>query len=540
MSDQNKTIDLLSRETASNPQLQQLVRAELYTRDFKMFVKDAWKIIEPGTPYSHNWHIDYLVEELMSLYGEVLQDVFPEADWEEINSKKKNKVCINVPTRSMKTVLVSIMFPSWLVLHKPTLKVATVSYADDLATEINNKRRALISSDWYQDHFGDLVKIDKGSDRQDMIEFTSKGTMYSTSVGGVFTGKGADLIILDDPQKPGEMGTPSQRLKAIKFFRDTLPTRLNNRNTGIIIVIQQRLHYQDLTGYIQKNLADVYHYIKIPLDFYEDMEFTGKVTGTKWHIKAGDVLWPERMGRGEVDSLRKELGTANFEAQQQQNPTPDGGTIMNKEWFKRYDGQPLEFLKNFKKHDPEAYAHCKLICSWDMNYSVNVKRDSDYVGRVVLLHDPNNSRSYLLEAGQRRTVFKDTIKEVVSTYDKYDQLFEEGLGIPIVTVIEKKANGGPILELLESVVPNLVPFEPGVQDKVARMQAASVPTETGAIYVPEEATGVSWLEPFISQLVAFPYVDHDDMSDAFSQAVNYCHAGGGGKKKRKPTVALYF
>lgn len=197
---ENASVDslaLIAQHTKGNEELRILIQRTLYLKDFSEFVKGAWDIIEPGTPYSHNWHIDFLSEELSALFIDDLARLYPELDIAKIKKNRKNRLTINVPTRSMKTLLVSVFFPCWLALHRPTIKIASVSYSKDLSLQINRQRREIINSEWFKLHFGDMVKIKDGMDRQDMFELESLGMMYATSIDGTFTGKGADLIILD-------------------------------------------------------------------------------------------------------------------------------------------------------------------------------------------------------------------------------------------------------------------------------------------------------------------------------------------------------
>lgn len=512
-------IKTLAEESSKNQTLKRKLEAELYKKDFKAFIKAFWGIIEPGSPYSHNWHIDYLTEEVLSMFGHIpqIREIYPNADWDKINEETSRRMVINVPTRSMKTLLISVFLPTWLVLHDPTLRIATVSYAEDLSIMINNKRRTIITSDKYQELFGDIVRPDQGSNRQDRIEFESRGVMYSVSITGRFTGMGADIIILDDPQKPGEMGTPSEREKAIKFFKDTLPTRLDNRNTGVIINIQQRLHFEDLTGYILEN-SPYYQLVKIPLEFEYDETYVAPLSGTEYVVNQGDVLWEARFNRTSVDMLKSELGSQNFQAQQQQEPTPDGGAILERSWFREYSGTPVEFLKDLQEHEPERFGRMRFVLSWDMNYTVNVKNDSDFIGYVAGLHDPETDETYILDSWKRRLGFNDTVQTVLRERAKYED-YER----PIIVLIEKKANGGPIIQLLEQKVAGIKPFEPGTKNKVARMESTAPTIESGHVFFPAEGKGIIWREKLMADLIKFPYIRHDDAADAFSQLIIHNH-----------------
>lgn len=525
-----------------SPEALRQIRTEMYKRDFTEFVKGAWEIIEPGVPYSHNWHIDYIVEEVLVMFREILEGVYPDprkypdVDWDELDTYQR-KLCINVPTRSMKTLLVSVFLPIWLWVHKPSLKIATVSYAEDIAIDINIKRRQILEDPWFNEHFGDIVNL-KDSDQtsKTMIENNMKGQLYTASIGGRFTGRGADVIILDDPQKPGEMGSPSERKKAIEFFTDTMPTRLNNQNTGIIIVIQQRLHTEDLTGYIEKNLGNVYRYIKIPLEAERNVTYVGPISKTEWPTKKGEPLWPDRMGKQAIENLRVALGGQNFAAQQQQNPTPDGSSLVSRSWFdhSRYEGTAQEWIRHQKIYRPDFFNSLRLVISIDSNYSTGKQSESkDPVGVVVVAYDHDTETSYVLEMKEYDWSFTQALSRILTYRERYEELgFRD-----VVVLIEEKANGGPIIDVLKQNISGIIGFDPGIRDKEARLRSVTPRMESGNVKIPNDANGEGWLEPALNQLLSFPYVDHDDMVDGLSQALIYLYLS---KKRNKTTYDIYF
>lgn len=515
-------INLIASYASENEELRTLIQRTLYMKDFGEFVRAAWEIIEPGTPYSHNWHIDFLGEELTALFIDELGTLYPHLDVNKIRSKRKNRLSINVPTRSMKTLLVSVFFPCWLIIHRNTLKIATISYSDDLSRQINRQRREIINSPWYQKYFGDLVKIKEGMDRQDTFELESLGMMYSTSVGGTFTGKGADIIILDDIQKPADMYSDTERNKAILFLKETLPTRLNNQNTGKIINIQQRLHYQDVTGYIQENLSSLYDFIKIPLEAKETLTFKGKISGRIWKMKKGEVLWPARMDVPQVEALRMQLGTMAFESQQQQEPTPEGGSILQAGWLKPYDFTPHELVTNIKQLEPERFSQCQLVFSWDMNFKV--AKDSDFVACLVGLHDNTTDNLYVVDYLKERLTFTQVLVKMVRLHERWTEY-----GLPISHVVEAKANGSAVLDVMQQKIAGFIPYDPGNQDKVTRMKVVSPYAESGSVRIPN-VNKVDWGTSLIHDLVKFPFIEHDDIPDAFSQLLTRVYVS---KKKKK-------
>lgn len=524
-----ESLALIAQHAKGSEELRTLIQRTLYLKDFSEFVKGAWGIIEPGTPYSHNWHIDFLGEELTALFIEDLAPLYPELDIDKILRNRKNRLNINVPTRSMKTLLVSVFFPCWIALHRPAIKVVSVSYSKDLSLQINRQRRDIINSEWYQTHFGDIVKIKEGMDRQDMFEFESLGQMFSTSLEGTFTGKGADVIILDDIQKPIDMYSESTRQEAVRFFKETLPTRLNNQKKGIIINIQQRLHYQDVTGFIQENLSSLYDFIRIPLQAESNLVFRGKITGRIWKMRNGDILWPERMGIEEVENLRLQLGSMAFAAQQQQDPTPDGGTILNRAWFEEYNGTPHELLKRLEIESPEDFKSSQIIFSWDMNYKV--AKDSDFVGCVIGLHVLATDKLYIIGHMKERMKFTGLLSRIVLMAELW-----ANYGLPIYHIVEEKANGSAVLDVMGQKIAGFIPFDPGSQDKVTRMRLITPYVESGNVVIPSLVTGkVPWAADFLTDLLKFPFMEHDDVPDAFSQLLTRVFV----RRKKKKRYDIY-
>ena len=519
------TIASFARE---NEELLVLLKRTLYMKDFSAFVRDAWGIIEPGTPYSHNWHIDFLAEELTALFIDELGYLYPEIDTAKVLSKRKNRITINVPTRSMKTLLISVFFPCWLILHNNKLKIVTVSYSADLSRQINRQRRDIINSEWFQKYFGDIAKIKDGMDRQDEFELESLGMMYSTSIGGTFTGKGGDLVILDDIQKPADMHSPTERAAAVLFLKETLPTRLNNQNTGKIINVQQRLHYQDVTGYIQENLSSLYDFVKIPLEAEDNQTYIGKITGRVWKVKKGDVLWPERMGKDQVAALRLQLGSHAYQAQQQQNPTPEGGSILNASWLREYQQTPQSLIHNLRELEPDRFSGCQLIFSWDMSFKV--AKDTDFVGCVVGLHDLQNEKVYIVDYMKERLTFTQVLARMMNMHERWQN--EE---LPILHIVEEKANGSAVIDVMKQKIAGIIPFDPGNQDKVTRMKVASPYVESGSVLIPGEHKA-HWTPSLVSELVKFPFIEHDDIADAFSQLLIRAFVS---ERKKKKTYSIY-
>ena len=200
--------------------------------DFVSFVEKSFYELNPNTTYLHNWHIEVIVAAL-----------------EKCRMRASTRLNINVPPRSLKSHTASVAFPAWLLGHNPAAQIICASYAQDLADKLAGDCRSLMMTEWYQELFPETRLATRRSAVHDFMT-TKKGSRLATSVGGVLTGRGADFIIIDDPLKPDEALSDVQRRNVNDWYDHTLISRLNDKRTGCIILIMQRLHEDDLVGHV--------------------------------------------------------------------------------------------------------------------------------------------------------------------------------------------------------------------------------------------------------------------------------------------------
>ena len=204
--------------------------AALLRSDLGFFIWKSFETILPGTPYLRNWHIEAVVHQLMRVHGGEI-----------------SRLLINQPPRSLKSICVSVAYVAWLLGHDPTRRVIVVSYSNEFAAELHRQFRMIIDAPWYRALFpGMRAARDTGTE----LVTTAGGSRYATSVGGALTGRGADLIIVDDPLKAEEAMSEAARKRVIDWYSGTLVSRLNDKESGPIIVVMQRLHENDLAGHL--------------------------------------------------------------------------------------------------------------------------------------------------------------------------------------------------------------------------------------------------------------------------------------------------
>lgn len=449
----------------------------LLRRSLTEFSKEAWNIVEPETKYLHNWHIEAICDHL-----------------EAITNGDIRRLIINMPPRSMKTLLVSIFWPAWVWLTKPHIKWLCASYAQTLSTEHSLACRRIVSSDWYRNLIGNN-NFYLTSDQNQKTRFENNRTGYriATSVGAVSTGEGGDIIIADDPHKVNEVESEALRVRAIKWWTGEMSTRGNDPKKSAFVVVAQRVHESDLCGVLLEK--GTYEHLCLPMKYEGDK----KVTIIGWsdpRQEDEELLWPERFGPNEVKEIEKDLGQDRSAGQLQQRPAPKEGNIIKNYWWKYYKKIP---------DDLDI-----IIQSWDMTFKGDKtlkKKAIDYV--VGQVWGKKGANKYLLDQVRAKLTFIETIKALKSLSSKWPETYKK--------LIEDKANGPAIIDTLKDEISGLIPVEPK-GDKESRVNAVSPQIQSGNVYLPHPSKA-SWIDNFVNECSLFPNGKNDDQVDAMSQAL---------------------
>lgn len=442
-------------------------------RDFHSFAHRAFLELNPQAQFLDNWHLQLIASKLEAfLHGEIRRGIF------------------NVPPRSLKSHLATVCFPAFLLGHHPTAQIICASYGQDLANKHSLDCRTLMASPWYQRLFPTRLAPQK----QSLQEFltTEGGFRLATSVGGVLTGRGADFIIIDDPLKPDEALSETQRKAVNEWFDHTLYSRLNDKRQGVIIIIMQRLHQDDLVGHVLEQ--EDWDLVRLPAIAEEDEEHVICSPYRTWTAgrRAGEALHPEREPLPVLERLRKTLGEYNFAGQYQQQPSPLGGGLVKAKWFRSYllDEQPT-FNSIFQ--------------SWDTaNKSTEL---SDY--SVCTTWGRRGKRLYLLHVLRRRLDYPSLKRAVWAMSEEYK---------PQNILIEDKASGTQLIqELIQDGAYGVTRYEPQ-GEKIMRLNSVTSMIENGFVYLPSEA---DWLSMYLHEVTTFPNGKHDDQADSTSQALDW-------------------
>lgn len=438
------------------------------------FIEKTFRTVDPGTPYLHNWHVELIAEYL-----------------EACTRREIKRLIINIPPRALKSVCVSVAWPAWLLGHDPTERIMAASYSHALSLKHSTDCRLVIKSDWYRRIFP-RVTLSGDQDTKEKFVTTERGMRYATSVGGTATGEGGNFLIVDDPHSPLQALSDVQRTQALTWFDQTFASRLNDKKNGVIVVIMQRLHANDLSGHLLEKGGWEHLCLPAVAETKTFIDF-GRV---KKGRDPGDLLHPEREDQAAIEQRKIDLGSYAFAGQYQQRPAPAEGGIFKAHWFKRYDRQREQYTQ--------------IVQSWDTAI------------KAAQLNDP----SVCLTFGVREDGW-DLLQAVVRRleYPELRTLVQRQAAdwTPSAVLIEDKASGQQLLQdLRRSTTLPLIGINPE-KDKITRASGVSALVEAGRLSLPVNAP---WLADLESELLTFPNAPHDDQVDALSQFLAWAHDRG--------------
>jgi hypothetical protein len=297
----------------------QLLLDALLRTDLPSFIAKCFATLEPGGSYRENWHILHIAHQLTC-----------------VSSGEIKRLIVNIPPRHLKSICISVAYTAWVMGHDPSRKIIAISYGATLAEDLARQFRIIVESQWYQRVFP-TFRVQ--SARKAQIVTTPHGFRYVAGVGGAILGKGADLIVLDDPMNAHAAFSEAERRKVRNFYDNTVSTRLNNKLTGAIILVMQRLHQDDLCGHVLNR--EEWALSLIPAIATDDVVYRiGLRPDDVYHRREGQLIQVCREDEATLVSQRRLLGSMSFEAQYQQNPVPPDGNAIRRDWLRHYDCPP--------------------------------------------------------------------------------------------------------------------------------------------------------------------------------------------------------
>ena len=445
--------------------LTDLEKRDVYQKNFLDFVKHVWPSFIEGKHHK--------------IYAEKLQNV---ADG------KSTRLIVNMPPRHTKSEFASYLFPTWMMGRKPTSKIIQATHTSELAVGFGRKVKNLIDSEDFKDIFPEisLASDAKASGRWS----TNKGgEYYAVGVGGALAGRGADLLIIDDPVSEQDALSPSALDNIYEWYTSGPRQRL--QPGGSIIIVMTRWSIRDLTAKVLKKQAEG------GADQWEVVEFPAIFPETN------NVLWPEYWKKEELEAVRSSIPVAKWNAQYLQNPTAEEGAIIKREWWNIWEND-----------DPPQVSY--IIQSYDTAYSKSERADFSAITTWGIFNpiEGESEAIILLDAQRGRWDFPELKDVAHRLYTEYD---------PDMVLIEQKATGTPLTHELRRMGIPVTPFTPSRgADKFTRMNSCSPVFESGMVWRPD----TQFADEVVEECAAFPNGEYDDLADSMTQAILRFRQGG--------------
>ena len=451
----------------------QVVERELCRRSLAEFARRAWHVLEPTAPLKWGWALDAICLHL-----------------EAVTNGEITRLLMNVPPGSMKSLLTGVIWPAWEWGPRgmPGMRFVGTAHEETLAIRDNRKCRDLITSGWFQT----LWPIDLASDLNGKREFgnTKMGFRQARAFTSM-TGVRGDRVILDDPISADKANSPAALQEARLAFTETLPTRVNNDKSAIVVVMQ-RLNEKDVSGVIAE-LGLPYVHLCIPMRFETARRCTTSIGWTDPRTKEGELMFPERFSEEQVSDLERVLGSYGTAGQLQQRPAPRGGGIIKSPWYRYYTVLPqLEFRMihvDTAQKAEEQHDYCVLQC-WGRST----------VGQAVLIDQVRD---------------KWESPELIIHARAFWHKHKPGGAALRAMMVEDKVSGTGLIQTLRREGISVIPVQRN-KDKISRAHDAAPFIESGNVLLPQDAP---WLSDFLEESASFPSGAHDDQMDPMFDAI---------------------
>lgn len=518
-------------------ELTKRVEQERYEDSLTSFVRGAWSTID-SSEYKKSWAVDALCDHL-----------------EGVTLGHIPRLLINISPRTGKTNITSISWPAWTWARSnisywsgPQVRFLCGSYNHDLALQNSNKNRRLIQSPWYQQRWGEKVELRWDQNSKQQFDTTAGGSRIATSVGGTLLGIGGDILVIDDPHNTEAVETESDRERVKNWWKELHSTRLNDPKKSSIVVVMQRLHEGDLSGVILDSderwthlmlpmrYDDTRHCVTVRLPQYDNPD--------PWEDPRtfeGELMWPERFGEREVEKLEEALGPYMSSGRLQQCPTPKGGGILKREYWRLWDHEEAERYGLVWNAERKEFPHMELILA-SLDTSYGEKQENDFNALTVWgvwIDRAKNRRLMLMFAWNKRLPLHGIPVEYIQGEAKvnFEQRKQQSWGlIEWVAntckkykvqrlLIENKTRGRDVAQEINRLYAREnwgVELIDPTGDKVSRAWSVEPLFADGTIWAPD----TRWAEMVLTQCQSFPKSDHDDLVDTASMAISWLRESG--------------
>jgi len=444
----------------------------------RAFVRLAWPQVEPQRLVP-GWHIDALCERL-----------------EAVTRREVRDLAVNLPPGCSKSLIASVLWPSWVWTLDPSHRWIVASYSDEVVLRDARKARTLVTGDWFAARWPKVkLPTDASASKAVSSYYTTAGGMrYSTTTRGSVTGQHCDTALVDDPLDPMGAASATELEACLEWWTGTMPTRFRDHKTSARVLIMQRLHERDLTAEFRRAGAEV---LCLPMRY-------DRAHPQRWprdpRATDGELICPDRTPEEAVVRMETTLGPSRAAAQLQQRPVPAGGSVFRAEWFRRWTELPAGG-------------------TWSMEVDATFKATSDGSYVVIQVWCDDGPRHYLVDQRRERMGFAATLGAIKAMRAQWPR---------VRTVrIENKANGPAIIESLRTEITGVVEVEPD-GGKEARANACQGVVAGGGVYLPDETharyddgrKGAPWVAAFVHEAVTFPKGESDDQVDGMTQHLN--------------------
>jgi len=465
-------------------------RRQRLSEDLGAFFREAWSVLEPGRSLTWSWHYDLIAEYLWLVREGKFKARFNNAIG----------LITNVSPRSSKSSFLSVCFPAWVWSKYPTWRFLCASYSGELSIEHSVKRRDLIQSAWYQELWGDRFRLKSDQNVKHHFDNDHTGSMTATSVGGAAIGRGGDCLLLDDPISASQALSDTERKTANEWIDHTFRSRINDPASGVILMIMQRLHEMDPTGFVLAQEPERWVHLSLALEAEDREVWRFPVSGREVVRDPGSVLMPERFSPDTVAGLKQRRIV--FATQHQQRPVPLEGNMIRRADARWYGGVASDGAVD----EPRPERFDLVVISADCAFKDLATSDFVAVSAIGV----KEPRRYVLNVSNKHMDLDATEAEILRQRTEY--------GASAV-LVEDKANGSAVIQHLRRKIPGVIAIEPE-GGKVGRMFAMSPEWQAGNWYLDRTA---AWSDMALDQLMKFPNAAHDDICDSLSQVSGWLH-----------------
>lgn len=440
-----------------------------------------WPVIEGNRSFVDGWHIEEICDHL-----------------EAVSRREITRLIINIPPRHMKSTNVSVAWPTWTWTWNPAEQFLYASYAQTLSVRDSLKCRRVIASPWYQSRFGEAFGIRPDQDTKQRFDNTATGYRIATSVGGHLTGEGGDVIVVDDPHNVLQAESNTQRDETLRWWNESMSTRLNNPKTGAFVIIMQRVHENDLTGHILASETGWSH-LCLPAEYEPDHPTPcysyHKGRDVDRRSEHGELLWPGRFDAGALERLKAGMTSYSVAGQLQQRPAPRGGGMF-----------PVEML-GFRDYAPAQGSIAQSVRYWD---KAATEGGGAYTAGVLM---------HRLRDGT--FVIEDVERGQWSPYQREQRIKQcaqrDGQRVNIY-VEQEPGSGGKesAITTIRGLAGYKVRADQVTGSKEVRAEPYAAQVEAGNVYLVK----AKWNRPFRDEHEVFPAGQYADQVDAAAGAFN--------------------